>query len=445
MSKTSLFGTSGIRGDAEILFTNQFCFDLGRTFVSFLRQDQSQVNVAVGNDPRESSPRIKNAFVSGMLFEGADVYDQGVVSVPAMNYILLTDDLYTGSAMVTGSHIKPHLNGIKFFAFKEEILKDHEAQIMAIYEEMKGKQAYQDLSSKAIHEDRAKEAYKQYLLSSFKGPYPKWRVVVDPGNGAQSEIIPEVLEILGLDPLTINCDIQKSIICRDTEVEDDFKDLKDYVKEVEADFAIGFDSDGDRVIFIDEEGNFVPGDYSGALIAKHLGGPKVATPINTSQVVDHIGKEVVRTKVGSSQVVSAMKEDNLNFGFEANGGGIFTDMKSRDGGRSAIEILNILAKSGKKFSDLVAELPKYYLYRDKVDYDWDLKDKIISQAKEEFKGVKTEEMDGLKIWIDESTWILFRSSSNAPEFRVFAEINSQSKAVDLLKLGLQLVEKMVKV
>ena len=166
-------------------------------------------------------------------------------------------------------------------------------------------------------------------------------------------------------------------------------------------------------------------------------------PINISQVVDQIGKEVVRTKVGSPYVVAEMKKRKANFGFEANGGGIFMDMMSRDGGRTSIEVINILSKSNKRLSELVAELPKYYLSRSKVDYKWELKDKILKKAKEEFKGERIEEKDGLKIWMDSSTWILFRSSMNAPEFRIFSESKSKTKSDDLMNKGIQFVDKII--
>ena len=132
-----------------------------------------------------------------------------------------------------------------------------------------------------------------------------------------------------------------------------------------------------------------------------------------------------------------------NFGYEANGGGIFSEMLSRDGGRVTVEILNIIAKKARKLSQIIEELPKYFLLREKIEYKWELKDKIIDKAKENFKGIKIEEIDGIKIWINDNTWILFRSSLNAPEFRVFVESADKKTANDLLDRGLKLVKDIV--
>lgn len=443
MVSKRLFGSSGIRGDAKELFTNQFSFDIGRTFSIFLKNHSLSGWCTIGNDPRESSPRINEAVTSGLIYEGREVSNQGVVPIPAMNYILKTDSAYSGSLMITGSHIKAHLNGVKFFAFGEEILKEHEKEIEEIYTKIKTKVEYKNLSSKITNEDRAKNSYQNYLLSMVKQKLPHWKVVVDPGNGAQSDVAPWVLTRLGLEVVEINSSIQENFLSRDTEVEGDFGDLQAKVKEVNADLGVGFDSDGDRVVFVDEVGSFIPGDYTGSLIAKHINTEIIVTPINVSQVVDHIGKRVIRTKVGSPYVVQKLKEAGSKFGFEANGGGIFSEMKTRDGGRTTIEVMNLLAASGKKLSQLVSELPKFYIARDKIDFKWEQEKEIVNKVKLEFKGIKVEEMDGLKIWIDETTWILFRSSQNAPEFRVFAESKSREEAYNLLKRGLDFVSKIV--
>jgi phosphomannomutase/phosphoglucomutase len=444
MAEKSLFGTSGIRGDAKELFTNQFAFDLGRTFAIFLKQNNQLGKVAVGNDPRESSPRIKSALMSGLIYEGYEVFDQGVAPIPSMNYILLADPSYAGSVMVTGSHIKADLNGLKFFALKEEISKEHEALIEKIYSGEKEIVKYSDKTDVEIFSTEATESYKDYLISKALLPFPNWKVVIDPGNGAQSDVMPWVLRQLGVSLIEQNTSVQENFLTRDTEVQGDYKELQDKVLSEKADFGLGYDSDGDRLIVVNEKGESVVGDYTGAIIAKDQPGDEVVTPINASQVVELIGKKVERTKVGSPYVVAKMKEVNASFGFESNGGGIFKEMLSRDGGRSTVEFMNILSKAKTSVSELMSTLPAFYQSRDKVEYKWELKDKIITSAKEHFKGIKVEELDGLKIWIDENTWILFRSSSNAPEFRVFTEAKTQEEAQNLMNKGMQFVKDMVK-
>ncbi len=437
----SLFGTSGIRGDAEKLFTNQFCFDLGRTFALFLDKNNQLGSVAVGMDPRGSSPRILEALEQGLSFGGREIVDQGTVPVPALNWVLKVTP-YAGSIMVTGSHISANLNGLKFFAFKEEILKEGEEEISKIYEKIKNEEKFKERKISLEEENRAHETYQEMLIGLANEPYPDWKlVVVDPGNGGQADTIPQVLKRLGVKASEINASIQGEFIARDTETEGVLANLQKLVKQRKADMGIAYDYDGDRVVFVDEKGGFVPGDYTGALIAKHGDTQQVVTPINTSQVVEHLGKPVIRTRVGSPYVVEAMKKNKATFGFEANGGGISAEiMMSRDGGSTTIKILNILKKHGGSLSSLINTLPRFHLYRVKVNCPRELNQVIMKEAEKEFKGIKAEEIDGLKIWLNKNTWILFRPSSNAPEFRVFAEAKEREEAENLAKRGMKFVE-----
>jgi len=446
MKSRGLFGTSGIRGDGEKLFTDQFCFDLARTFSIFLDNYKEKGGIAIGLDPRGTSPRIKDAMEAGLVYEKREVFDQGATPVPSMCYIMKTSEKYAGSIMVSGSHIQPHLNGIKFFAFEEEILKHHEKEIENIFSKIRNKIHFKKAVDYEIHdENKANDEYKEMLVKIADAPYPKWRVVVDPGDGAQSDTMPQVLKRLGVDVIELHATIQGKFYARDTEHIPDMMDLINSVKKEKADFGIGYDADGDRVVFVDEKGNFIPGDYSACIIAKESLGSRTVTPISTSQVVDHIGRKVYRTKVGAPYVIEKMKDYNIRYGFEPNGGAIFSEiMLTRDGGSTSIKLLDILKRKNKKLSELMEELPKFYSFKDKVDYKWELQSTILSEAKKVFKGIKTDETDGLKIWLDKETWMLFRSSQNAPEFRIFVESASEVKAKELSEKGVSLVKNIVK-
>lgn len=438
-----LFGTSGIRGDGEKFFTNQLCFDLGRTFALFLSSHKENGAIALGMDPRLSSPKIKHWFAQGLFFEKREVFDEGVVPIPAMNWLLKKTSL-GGTVMITGSHIQKDLNGIKFFAFKKEILKQDEGRIEKIYQEI-NRQVLPVELSQPKKEDRALLLYQKLLQSLAHPPYSNLKIVLDPGNGAQTPVIPHVLQKLRAKVIFLNSSLKKPLLARDTEAEEVFNPLQKRVLLSKADLGIAFDADGDRVIFIDKNGQFIPGDYIGTLLSKYNSTKVIVTPINTSQAAETLGKPVIRTKVGSPYVVEAMEKHGAAFGFEANGGGIFAEvMMSRDGGTAMIKVLNLIKDSGKNLTELILELPKFYLCRTKIDSPPDLSPKILEEAKKYFKGIKIEELDGLKIWLDQTTWILFRPSHNAPEFRIFTEAASKEKADLLNQRGFTLVKQTLK-
>jgi len=443
--KKSLFGTSGIRGPADTLFTEQFCFDIGRTFVKFLEKYYTIGPIAVGMDPRDSSPRIKKQLFKGLATSNMELFDEGIAPVPSMNWLIKKTKVVAG-IIVTGSHIAPELNGVKFYAHDEEVSAEDQKNIESLYEELKEKENPPESDVETKQEDRARNLYSKMLSEMIKGPLPKWKVAVDCANGAQSIIIPALLKGFGLEVLEVNCDTEKKFIARDTDTDDkaEVEELKKIVLEEQCDFGIAYDGDGDRVVFIDEKGQFVLGEYSCSLIAKDSPGDTIITPISSSQVVDTIGKKIIRTKVGSPYVVGKMKEHNASFGFEPNGGAISADiMYTRDGGSMTMKMLTLFSKFDGSFSLMVAQLPKYYMLRTKVDYKWELKDIILEEAKKKFKGVKVEEIDGLKIWVDDQSWILFRSSQNAPEFRVFAESAVEDKAQKLLDEGVKFVNDII--
>lgn len=443
MAGTALFGTSGIRGDAQKLFTNQFSFDLGRAFAQFLDLHQQLGPIALGMDPRQSSPRIATALQSGLGLTGRKILDQGGCPIPAVNYILRIAHL-AGSVEVTGSHVAPDLNGMKFFAFEEEILKEHEAEISKIYAKIKEKVSFKAQPVTVIEDNSARAEYEEMLVK-LASPLPNWTVVVDPGNGAQSELASRVLNRIGLKVVALNDQLQGNFMSRDTEKEGSFKQLQEAVVQNKAFLGIGFDADGDRVIFIDGQGRFIPGDYSCSLIAKYSDTEVVVTPINTSQVVEKINKPVIRTQVGSPYVVAAMKKNGATFGFEGNGGGISAGiMMSRDGGSTMIKLLNTLAALKKSLAEALGELPWFFILKDKTDCPMELNQLILAAAKKKYQGKKIEEVDGLKVWPDSDSWILFRPSSNAPEFRVFAETVNQDKTLALVKEGICLVQSIIR-
>ena len=437
---TSLFGTSGIRGPAKTPFTDQFCFDIGRTFAKFLDNHNQVGKIAVGNDPRESSPRIKKFFIEGLLSEDRSVFDEGVTPVSSLNWILIASD-FVASTMVTGSHIKADYNGLKFFAFRQEILKEHEAEIEKIYNEIKEKVLVPQKTSEVPQEDKARQLYIKMLTGMIKKPYPLKRMVVDPGNGSQTGVITKVLEETGIEIIPINNSLSNGFLARDTEMERDFEEIKNKVKAEGADLGVGYDADGDRIVFIDESGRFVPPEYACSIIAKYEEGDVVVTPITVSQVVEYTGKRVVRTKVGSPYVVGKMQEVGASFGFEANGGSIFSRyMLTRDGGIPTIKMLNLMRDKSKSMSQLVNEFPKFYIFKDKVECPWELELRVLQEARKNFKGVKTEEVDGLKIWVSPDSWVIFRTSRNSPEFRVFAESKTEDDARNLVENGIKLVK-----
>ena len=117
---------------------------------------------------------------------------------------------------------------------------------------------------------------------------------------------------------------------------------------------------------------------------------------------------------------------------------------TRDGGSTTIKFLNLLKKHQGNLSSLVATLPKFHLHKLKVDCPQDLNQVIMKKAQDKFKGTRVETIDGLKIWLKDNSWLLFRPSSNEAAFRVFAEAKTKEEAKNLAEKGMALVKAIAK-
>lgn len=442
MNHQKLFGTSGIRGDAQTLFTNQFCQKIGRAFSAYLSKHTTSKIIAVGMDPRTSSPRIKENLVKALLPE-FDVYDEGIVPTPCLSYFAKTKN-FAGAVMVTGSHIQEELNGLKFFVNGEEILKSDEQEIETLYADLKTVSLPPSSLGKIISDREAPAAYRQMLVNLSAGSYDNLTIVIDAGNGTQSEIMPSVLSALKAKVITTNCNLNLPLLSRDLEVNQAYDDIISAMKNNQADVGILYDSDGDRSAFVTPDAQVIPTDVTGSLIAMHQTDPCLVTPINSSTVVEKIGKKVIRTKVGSPPVIEAMKKFNCKFGFESSGGTISGEVHyTRDAGITTIKLLNIMKQTGETLQMLADKLPKYYTIKDKIGCPGDLNDAILKKAKDKYGHYRIEDVDGLKVWFDTDSWLLFRPSGNAPEFRVFSESLDPHKSKKMIAEGLDLVKEVI--
>lgn len=132
MTAQKLFGTDGIRGHAEKLFTDEFCVIIGRCFSQYLLSLPYKGSIAIGADNRVSSDRIKTALISGL---NHPIEDQGIIPTPALNYY--TKIKHMAGLMITGSHISEEENGVKFFFGDKELPKTEEAKLENIISQNK--------------------------------------------------------------------------------------------------------------------------------------------------------------------------------------------------------------------------------------------------------------------------------------------------------------------
>jgi len=441
-SPKRLFGTNGIRGVVNEELTAETVMRIATAAGKFFERG----SVLVGHDARTSGPMLTRAIVAGLTATGCNAFLAGMVPTPALQYAVKCHGL-DGGIIVTASHNPPEYNGIKVL-WKDgiEISRDQEVKIEETYfnaepclvawdsiGEIRDLPGVIDVYVEAVkaHVDTAAIAQKNY------------HVVVDAANSVGSLAAPRLLRELGCKVTTLNANIDGTFPGRLPEPRpENLSDLSRVVKVLGANLGVAYDGDADRSVFVDETGEIHMGDKTFALVEKYFlkshPGEQVVTPVSSSRLVQEIaesgGGKIVWTKVGSVTVSHTMKKLGAELGGEENGGIFYGPHQPvRDGAMSTALILDIMAKTGQKLSQLLVDLPEYFIEKGKIECREELKEKVLATLLEEVKGLNVNAIDGAKIWFEDGSGILLRPSGTEQVFRLYAEAKTRERAADLLE------------
>jgi phosphomannomutase/phosphoglucomutase len=365
---------------------------------------------------------------------------------PALQYAVKKHEM-AGAVIITASHNPPEYNGVKAI-WKDgiELSREQEIEVEEIFFDDRICFAkWNEIG--AIRElpgviDEYIQAIKTHVDTDGI-ERKKFHVVVDAANSVGGLAAPFLLRELGCKVTTINADIDGTFSGRLPEPRpENLADLALTVKSVGADLGVAFDGDADRSVFVDELGDIHWGDKTFALVEKYFlkenKGGKIVTPVSSSTLVKDIAEaydgEIVWTKVGSVTVSQTMKKTRAKLGGEENGGIFYGPHQAvRDGAMATALILDIMAKTGKRLSKLLAELPEYYIEKDKTECPEKLKEKVLEKLIRQLKKLNINTIDGVKIWFRDRSAILIRPSGTEPIYRLYAEAKTEEKASKLVK------------
>ena len=444
-----LFGTNGVRFVPGVNADPDFITRLSECIGTYFGEG----DILVGRDGRLSGETLSYAATAGLMSSGRGVAEAGIVPTPALQYA--TRFLgYRGSIMITASHNPPEYNGVKVMGPDGvEVNRLDEQKIEKIFHDGTVSRAnWRDVGT-SRGEPSVVRTYIQGVLSKVNAKLisaRKFSVVMDLGNGAQAAAAPYVLDAFGCKLITLNALVDGRFPGRGPEpTPDSLGDLSAAVRAAGADIGVGYDGDGDRAIFCDENGVVHWGDESGSLIADYLlernPGSTIVTPVSSSQVVEVVASrrrsKVIRTRVGSVDVSRAIIDRGALFGFEENGGCIYPPhIPVRDGAMTTALMLECLAARGVSFSKALSNsFPHFFQSKTKVPVQPERVKETMKKVEKQAEG-RIEKSDGVKIWVDEKSWVLVRPSGTEPIVRVFAESDSQEKAEGLMKKHAKLVK-----
>lgn len=418
-----IFRGYDIRGIYGEDLTEDVAYTIGKGFGSYIQTLGKKVAV-VGHDNRVSSPVLSNAFIQGAIETGITIYDIGLVTTPMYYFSWDNLDVVSG-AMITASHNPKEYNGFKI-AFDErgnacgEMIQDFRRYIE--------KGEFVSGIGKVIKKD-IKEEYLKLLKGSINLGDRKVKVVLDAGNGTGSIVIKEAFEGLNVDAEYIFCDSDPEFPNHhpDPCVESNLEKLKAKVKEVHADIGLSVDGDADRVGAVDENGVFFPVDYLMIIvwrdIYKNVRNKKALYDVKCSKSLadelDKLGLEKVCYRTGNSYMKAMMKEGDFDFGGELSGHIFFRDKWPGfdDGIYGCLRLVEILSKTDKKFSELLAGINKYYSTPEiKIKSTDEEKFNVVEKVREyaRSKGYKMNTIDGARIEFEDG-WALVRASNTGPD------------------------------
>jgi len=448
-----LFGTNGIRGIANELFTAEFSSQIGLTLATYIGGGL----VVVAQDPRTSSGFIKHSIIAGLISGGCDVYNLHVVPTPALQYGVKHYGADAG-VMVTASHNPPEYNGVKIISGDgTELSRTEEERFEGMFESKDFRRvSWRDFGTLTAI-DNAPKVYIDAILKHVDVPLIRekhFTVLLDCSNGAASYTTPYLLDKLGCRVISLNAHPDGLFPAHPSEPKrDNLKDTLKIAEAVEPDITIAHDGDADRAIFIDDRTNYLFGDQIAALVTreklKEKGGGTVVTAINSSQAIEDVVREnngnLVLTRVSPIDMARKLKEVNGILAPEETGGIVFPEHQyCRDGGMTIAAVLEILAKSEKKLSELIDELPKYYIIKDSVRAR--NKEEVEQRFEEELHELPGIErvinVDGVRAYLDDGNFLV-RKSGTEDIIRIFAEAKSRDRVSEIFQSVKKIVDRLV--
>lgn len=426
----SIFKACDIRGKVGTELAPLMMTDLGRAMATILRRSQLShappPSLIVAGDFRLSTPELKRAFILGARECGARLLDLGQVPTPVARFAF-RELLPNALAIITASHNPADYNGLKL-QFSPRPVTPEEIQCLKT---LIARRDF-DFAPGSLESVDVVPRYRHWILSH--DPVQGLRVAVDAGNGAFSELAPDLLAALGFHVVPLFCQIDGRFPNRspNSAIAENLTALRKQVVESHAHFGIAFDGDGDRVAFIDHRGRPVPYDKAVVLLAtdvlSHEGASlppekrKIVYEINCSQAVPdelrRLGATPIIERAGHAFITARMIDEDALFGGEVSGHFFFRTLGGSDDGLyAAIRMGRILAEHAPSTLGALADsVPQYHPTPvQRIPLDPTSAKKIVEQIRRKAHrdGLPVLEIDGVRVQYDIG-WGLARVSITEP-------------------------------
>ena len=423
-----LFGTDGVRGEANVALQPELAYRLGRAATLYFgKRSEHKPKILIGRDTRISGEMFEAALTAGICSAGGRAVLAGIIPTPAVAYLVKKIDAAAG-IVISASHNPFYDNGIKFFGSDGYKLPDAvEDEIESIVRQIESDDKFaRPTGAKTGDVEFRHDLLKNYIdfvISTTSERFDGMKIALDCANGAAFEAMPAVLKSLGAEVILMGDKpngININEDCGSTHIEN----LRLEVLRKKADIGIAHDGDADRCLCIDEKGDLIDGDHILIMCAKlmmdvdALPNNTVVTTVMANigfrQAIESLGGRYEITAVGDRYVLENMLANGYRLGGEQSGHIIFSDYSTTgDGLITALQVLTAMKKSKKSAS----ELNKMMITFPQVLINIRVKDK---NAYKNSDAVKRAIIEG-ETELGTSGRILVRASGTEPLIRVMAE------------------------
>ncbi|MFH2021358.1 MAG: phosphomannomutase/phosphoglucomutase [archaeon] len=422
----SIFKAYDIRGIYGKDLDENIVYKIARAYVLKFKPKK----VTVGMDGRVSSPSLFKALLKGITDQGCCAVDIGLVTTPMMYYSVWNYG-YEGGLMVSASHNPKEYNGVKMVR-QEAVPVGGDT---GIYEIEKMIEKLPDLPNEKgiVEKKQIMDDYVRHSLS-YGNITKKFKIVADTANAVGGPLAHKFFTKLGLKFTHLFAELDGTFPNHEANPlkDENLESLKKEVLKQNADIGIAFDGDADRVGFVDEQGNTVTSDMILALVAENIlkktPGKKILADVRCSRIVPEIVKLNKgipgRCMVGHSLVKKYMKEQDAYFAGELSSHFYLKDEHYAEAPFFVIlKVLELMQESGKKLSELVLPLKKYF-QTGEINSKVDDKEAKMKEFSLKFKDGKQNWMDGLTVEYDD-WWFNVRASNTEPYLRLNLEANKK--------------------
>jgi len=410
---------------------------VGRAFIDYL--GGAPKRIAVGRDVRLSSPEIAGSFIEGARSEGAEITDIGVVGTDMMYFHVASQDL-DGGAIITASHNPKEYNGIKMVR-RGALALSGDAGIKEIKEAiMAGRFADKGTREGKVVSRTISDEYADHCLKFIDvGKVPRIKAVLDTGNGMGAIGATALFKRLPVELVKMYFDLDGTFPNHppDPLEEANRREIMERVAAEKAQIGMAWDGDADRCFFVDDTGEFVPGDFVTALLGesfvRKFPGSKIVYDVRASRAVrdrvEAAGGTPLMNRVGHAFIKKRMRDEDAVFGGEVSGHFYFRDNWYADNGMiPALLVLELLGTEGRKLSELLAPLRSRYFITGEINSKVADVAGALRRIEERYRDAEITKMDGVSV--DYPDWHFnVRPSNTEPLLRLNLEAYSQADMV----------------